>query len=262
MEHTPEKRQGIKSTNTTFAIVETIHEAGHIRLVDLAEAVGVANSTAFDHLTSLEDLGYVIEDSDGYRLGLKFLDHGMQAKYHYRELLRAVEPVLEQLVDETDEAVNLVVEEHDHAVYIARLTGKRGVPTNSWVGKRKQIHTLSAGKAILSHLPAERVDEIIARTGLTSATPDTITSRDSLAEELAEIRDRGVAFNNRESHESIRAVGAPIVLDGTVYGAVSIAGPARRLTGEHYETELPNLLLGAVNEIELKLTYQSNSSHG
>ncbi|UTF54789.1 IclR family transcriptional regulator [Natronosalvus rutilus] len=256
MEQNSENRGGIKASETTFDIIETIHEAGHIRLVDLAEGIGIANSTAFDHLATLERRGYVIKDPEGYRLGLKLLDHGMQAKDHYCELLDAAEPVLEQLVEETDEAVNLVVEEHDHAVYIARLTGDRGVPTNSWVGKRKQIHTLSAGKAILAHLPAERIDELVGRTGLEEVTANTITARDALKDELETIRERGVAFNNRESHDSIRAVGAPIILDDTVQGAVSVAGPARRLTGEYFETEIPDLLLGAVNEIELKLAYQ------
>lgn len=250
------ERRGIKATKTTFDIIETIHERGHIRLVELANEVGIANSTAFDHLATLKELGYVVEDDDGFRLGLKLLDHGMQAKYHYRELHEAAKPVLEQLVDETDEAVNLVVEEHDYAVYIARLTGDRGVPTNSWVGKRKQIHTLSAGKAILAHLPDERVDDLTRRTGLVGVTDDTITAQDELKDELADIRQRGVAFNNRESHESIRAVGAPIILNDTVHGAVSVAGPARRLTGEYFRTEIPDLLLGAVNEIELKLAYQ------
>ncbi len=249
-------RRGIKSTTTAFAIIETIHESGHIRLVELADAVGIANSTAHEHLASLEEAGYVVADPEGYRLGLKYLDHGMQAKHHYRKLIGAAEPVLEQLVDETDEAVNLVVEEHDCAVYIARLTGDRGVPTNSWVGKRKRIHTLSAGKAILAHLPPARVDAIIDRTGLSGVTDETITTRDALEEQLETIRERGVAFNNRESHESIRAVGAPILLDDAVHGAISVAGPARRLTGAYFEQEIPDLLLGAVNEIELKLAYQ------
>lgn len=256
MAHKPGEHRGIKATETTFAIIETIHEAGHIRLVELADEVGVANSTAFDHLATLEEFGYVVQEPAGYRLGLKLLDHGMQAKYHYRELLEASQPVLEQLVDETDEAVNLVVEEHNYAVYIARLTGDRGVPTNSWVGKRKQIHTLSAGKAILAHMSDERVDELISKTGLEGVTTETITTRNELESEFEEIRERGVAFNNRESHESIRAVGAPIILENEVVGAVSVAGPARRLTGEYFESEMPDLLLGAVNEIELKLTYQ------
>ncbi|MEY7851742.1 IclR family transcriptional regulator [Natrarchaeobius sp. A-rgal3] len=246
---------GIKSIETSFAIVETLHDNQPLRLVEIANRVGIANSTAHEHLSTLRDHGYVVDRSDGYYLSLKFVDHGKQAMVYYRDLLEAARPSLEQLVDETDEAVNLVVEEHGCAVYVDRQTGKRGVPTNSWVGKRKQLHSLSAGKAILAHLPTDRVDEVLGESGLPAVTERTITSRDRLEEELEAIRDRGVSFNDRESHEQIRAVSAPIVVDGTVFGAVSVAGPAKRLTGAYFREELPDLLLGAVNEIELKLVY-------
>ena len=252
----PEIEGGIKSMETAFAIVETIHKRGQVRLTEIADVVGIANSTAFDHLLTLERHGYVIREDENYRLGLKFLDHGMRARDHYRTLTETAEPVLEQLVADTDETVNLVVEERSQAVYLIRLTGDRGVPTNSWVGKRKPIHTISAGKSILAHLSEERVDEIVGADELKTVTGNTIDSRAELERELDEIREKGVAFNDRESHESIRAVGVPIVLKGTVIGAVSVAGPAKRLRGAYFREEIPELLQGAANEIELKLTYQ------
>lgn len=255
MANEPREKRGIKATKTTFAIIETIHEAGQIGLVELADAVGIANSTAFDHLVTLKELGYVVQEPAGYRLGLRLLDHGIQAKNHYKELLDVSQPVLEQLVYETDETVNLVVEEHNYAAYISRLTGDRGVPTNSWVGKHKPIHTLAAGKAILAHMSDDQVDKLINQTGLTGETAETITTRGELESQLEEIRKRGIAFNDGESHERVRAVGSPIILDDEVYGAVSVAGPAKRLTGEYFNSEIPDLLLGAVNEIELKLDY-------
>lgn len=252
----PEIEAGIKSTETTFAIVETIYDRGQVRLTEIADAVDVANSTAFDHLSTLKKYGYVIEEAEGYRLGLKLLDHGMEARNHYRKLTETASPVLEQLVSDTDETVNLVVEERGQAVYLNRLTGDRGIPTNSRIGKRKPIHTISAGKSILAHLPDDRVDEIVGDDGLAPETENTITSRAELEPELSEIREEGVAFNDRESHESIRAVGVPIVLNGSVQGAVSLAGPAKRLQGQYFRSEIPEHLQGVVNEIELKLTYQ------
>ena len=247
--------RGIKATRTTFAIVEALHDVDGARLTELADHVGIANSTTHEHLSTLQECGYVVEDDGEFSLSLKFLDHGTRAKHRYRPLLEASRPALDGLVAETDETVNLVVEEHGQAVYVDRLTGERGVPTNSWVGRRKPLHSLSAGKAILAHLPADRLGEIVDESGLPPATDRTITARDRLERELEAIRERGVSFNDRESHDRIRAVGTPIVLDGHVHGAVSVAGPAKRLTGEYFRAEIPDLLLGAVNEIELKLTY-------
>ncbi len=255
MPQTPGPDGGIKTTRTTFAIVETLHEREAARLTELAAAVDIANSTAHEHLETLEGCGYVVEDEGLFSLSLKFLDHGTRAKRRYQGLIEAAKPALEGLIDETNETMNLVVEEHGEAVYVDRMVGERGVPTNSWAGKRKPLHTLAAGKSILAHLPDERVDEIVSTRGLAAVTERTITTREQLEDELETIRDRGVAFNDRESHDRIRAVGTPIVLEGEVFGGIAIAGPAKRLTGEYFRSELPDLLLGAVNEIELKLAY-------
>ncbi|EMA41013.1 IclR family transcriptional regulator [Halobiforma nitratireducens] len=246
---------GIKATETTFAIVETLADLERARLTEIADAVGIANSTASDHLRTLREHGYVVADDEGYRLGLAFMDTGTRAKRYYRDLLEAADPVLEQLVEETNETVNLVAEENGEGVYVDRRVGERGVPTDSWVGRRKPLHTISAGKAILAELSEQRRDDILDH-GLAAPAERTITDRAELEAELASVRDDGVAFNDRESHGRIRAVGSPIVLEDEVDAAVSVAGPAKRLTDDYFREEIPSLLQGAVNEIELKLTYR------
>jgi DNA-binding IclR family transcriptional regulator len=51
----------------------------------------------------------------------------------------------------------------------------------------------------------------------------------------------------------MRSVAAPVVIDDRPVGSVAVTGPARRMTGERFRTDLPNLILAATNEIELKL---------
>lgn len=257
MRQSTERDAGIQTTRTAFDIVETIRDRSQVGLEEIADAAGVANSTAYDHLVTLEDAGYVIHDEDGYRLSLKLLDHGRAARHYYDDLAEAAEPVLEQLVEDTKETINLIVEERGRALYVHRRTGERGIPTNSWPGKAKPIHTLSAGKAILAHLPTESLEDILDDHGLDAATDNSVTSREALSDELETVRERGYAINDRESHPGIRAVGAPIVTEGQVAGAVSVAGPANRLKGSYFSEELPDILLGTVNEIELKMAYQS-----
>jgi DNA-binding IclR family transcriptional regulator len=61
-----------------------------------------------------------------------------------------------------------------------------------------------------------------------------------------------------ESVEGLRAVAAPIVLDDRIVGSISLAGPASRFVGERFETEIPDMVRGAANELELKLTYSQS----
>lgn len=124
------------------------------------------------------------------------------------------------------------------------------------MGTYTSLHDISAGKAILAYLPEERVDAIVANVGLERKTHNTITDRQELARELEATRDRGVAFNFEESMEGLHAVGAPIrKVDGGVYGAISIGGPAHRLPEDLLREELGPLILGAANEIEINIRH-------
>lgn len=257
MDRDPKQRTGVRSIETCFGIIETMRDHSELGLEDIAGAMDIANSTTYEHLATLEEAGYVVHEPGGYRLSMKFLDHGMKARTYHKDLVDVAEPVIEQLVDETKETVNLIVEERGKAVYVTRWTGERGIPTNSWVGKSKPLHTLSAGKAILAGLPPERVDRIVDREGLTGGSENAISTREELATELETVREQGYAKNDRESDRRIRAIGAAIMSDGDVEGAVSVAGPADRLKGQYFETNLPDLVLGVCNEIELKLTYRT-----
>jgi DNA-binding IclR family transcriptional regulator len=59
-----------------------------------------------------------------------------------------------------------------------------------------------------------------------------------------------------ESVPRLHAVGAPITdSNGVAIGAISISGPLNRIKGELMTEEIPDLLLGATNEIEINMNY-------
>lgn len=246
--------RSIKTTQTVFAIVQVISERETATLTEVANDVGIAKSTAHKHLTALQETGYVLKEQDVYRLSLRFLEHGIRTKRSY-EVVQVALPKLEELADETGEAVWIVVEENGWAVNLHNVKGERAVQTLTDIGQRIPMHQSAAGKCILAHLPAQRIDEIIAERGLEDRTEHTITSRKALEEELERIREQGYAYNDREIISNVRAVGAPILVEGQPVGGLSIAGPANRLKGEFFEKRIPDLLLGAINEIELRLEF-------
>jgi len=77
---------------------------------------------------------------------------------------------------------------------------------------------------------------------------------DKLVDELADIRQRGFAFNDEEQIQGIRAVGAPIYDDkGTVLAAVSVSVPRGRMGFERFEEEIPDQVQSTANIIEVNL---------
>lgn len=247
--------QTIKTADTLFAIIQELQEQDGAGVTELAHAVGMAKSTVYDHLATLEQKEYVVKEGDTHRLGLRFLDHGMYIR-NVVGMEDVVRPAIEQLAADVGEAVWFVVEEHGYAVFLYKAFGDRAVQTHARVGSRSTLHNLAAGKAILANFPDERVEEIIETHGLPERTEHTITDSEKLFKKLMEIKETGVAYEQDETVLGVSSVAAPIFFETEVKGAIAVIGPSNRIDGSRLRKSLPELIRGATNEIELKMTYE------
>lgn len=247
----------VDAVETSLNIINSIQTLENPGITDLATELGLPKSTVFNHVKTLKKNNYIVGDAeDGYRLGLKFLDHGIQARKNL-EVFEPSSPVMEQLAEETGLAIWLAVEEYGEVVCIRKELGERAVPTRGEIGRRLHMHSSSLGKAILAHLPAERVDSIIDSNGLPKRTENTITDPEELWDELETIRDQEYAQNDGESTKGLRAVASPIFSDSDICGAICVAGTRSHIDGEYFESELPARVRDAADEIELNLMYDS-----
>lgn len=248
-------RRRVKTVDTALDLLEALRGHDEMTLGELADRQGVAKSTVHRHLTTLLDRGYVVREGEHYRLSLRFLDMGNSTQTRKRAYVLA-EPKVEELAARTDERAQFVVEEHGRAVYVHVESGEHAVKTNTHVGKHSPIHASAGGLAILAHIDRERVESIVDRRGLERQTDYTLTDREELFEELESIRDRGYSINDQGHIAGLRAIGAAVNgPDGEVIGALSVSGPINRLQGPRLREELPNLLLGSTNELELNIAY-------
>lgn len=244
----------VESDRTLFRIIETLVELEGATVTELAAEVDVAKSTAHQHLATLLDLGYVINEDGVYRVGARFLWIGEYAKGSH-DATPLVGPMVEQLAAETEERVQFSIEEHGRAIYLHIATGERAVQANRRTGELRYLHSSAGGKAILARMPSEEVEAIIDRYGLPAETKQTITDRETLFSELETIRDRGYSINKGESIDGLWAIGVPVVVEDDVVGAFSISGPRHRLENSGLHEGFPELLLATANELEIKLQY-------
>jgi DNA-binding IclR family transcriptional regulator len=252
---TEPRRRGIKSVETCFDIVNVVTESDSATLTDIAEELDISPSTVHEHLRTLEERGLIVQTREGYQLGLKFLDYGTRAKER-KAISTVAEPLLEELADETGEYVTLLVEERGYGVIIDRAAGRRAIEPIGKVGRHISLHCIASGKAILANLPNHRVESIVEKHGLPEKTANTTVDREELWAELDAIRNQNLAFEDEEIADGIRAVGAPIVCEGRVQAAIDVSGPANRMQNEKLRDDIPDLLLGAANELELRLTHE------
>lgn len=255
MTESPAQTGTIKSVETAFAIMELLAKTQYMGVTEVATDLGLAKSTAHNHLSTLRHLGYVVHENEKYRLSWRFLELGEEIrnthpKYHmFHEHTK-------NLAAHFEERAQFIVEENGKGVYLFRETGRHAVRTDSGIGKQIFLHSTAAGKAILAFLPQTRVHTIIETWGLPAVTQYTITDKDDLFAELNQIRAQGYAINREENLERLNAVGVPVRdPDGEVLGAMSVSGPSHRFKGEYFETDIPDFMLGLANEIELNLAY-------
>lgn len=245
----------LRTTENTIQIVAALKDLDGAGVSKLATHLSMSKSTIHDHLTTLRQHDYVTKDGDRYEVGLGFFEMGEYARKR-RKIYEVARPEVTDLAEETGELANLMVEEHGRGVYLHRARGDKAVTLDTHTGKRRYLHNTALGKAILAHLSEERVQAILDRHGLPAATPNTITDRERLHEELAEISERGVAYCGQERVEGLQCVAAPALgQDNEVLGAISVAAPTTRLTGERFKEEILELVLQAANVVEINVTY-------
>jgi hypothetical protein len=103
----------------------------------------------------------------------------------------------------------------------------------STVGHRSPVYCTSVGKAVIAFLPDDVLDKLIDGLAPKPFTPRTLVTRAALKADLARVRDQGFAVDDEEIEQGLRCVGAPIRNHtGLVVAAISVAGPAFRLTNQ------------------------------
>jgi len=249
-----EAKYPVRTTETTLSIIEELRTSDGSGVTELSDTLGLAKSAVHNHLNTLRQHGYVIKDDDEYRLGLKFLEIGGFLR-HQMTLFKTAEPQVDWLAEETDELANLLMEENGKGVYLYRAKGKEGLDYDTYAGKRKYLHATSLGKAILAHMNDDRVEAVIDQHGLPQVTDSTISDENELYAELAEIRDRGVAFDDEEATPGVRCVAAPVQTEEEVLGSISISAPVNRMRGDRFREAVPDKVRRAANVIELNIKY-------
>ncbi len=204
---------------------------------ELASLLKLPRTTVYRLLATLVARGMVRRDPlrKVYCLGLQSFEMARQA-YSMPGLVAAASTELRALRDLTGETTYLAVQDGLEVLSLDRADGAHSYRSEAILGKHKPLHCTSQGKAILSALDDASRDTLIKEITLRPVTPLTITDRRRLHAEIRITAARGYAIDDEEIEPGIRCVGAPIVdSQGKVRGALSVAGPAYRLTRERLD---------------------------
>ncbi len=219
---------GVQSVERAFQLLELMAEdGGEVALSHLATRSGLPVSTIHRLMRTLVARGYVRQQpSRRYVLGPRLIHLGESSS---ATVVSWARPHLTRLVEATGETANLAMLDGDRVVYAAQVPSRHSMRMFTEVGRRVHLHCTGVGKVLLAQLPAGAVRELMARSGMPALTPLTVTDPEELAAQLAVIAVRGYALDDGEQETGVRCVAAP-VLAGPLMAAVSVSGPAARVT--------------------------------
>jgi DNA-binding IclR family transcriptional regulator len=242
----------VKSVRTGFRIVHVLQDHDGATLNDLAEQLDLAKSTVHNYLSTLESMGYVVNQDGTYRLGLRFLTHGMAAKSGL-QTRDAVDVALETIADEISQAVWWIAEEFGRGIFVENAVPADCRRIYGRTGKRSYLHTHAPGQAILAALPPEDREDVLEYHGLPVHTTRTIDDRTTLRDRLEEIREQGYAFSDGEAVLGVESVGVAFEAPGGRWNALGVFGYAHDLGDERLDEDVSSLLQSAAADLEATL---------
>jgi DNA-binding IclR family transcriptional regulator len=218
-----------------LAILEYLdrHPAGRT-MIETARDLGLPKNAVFRITLTLLRLGYLERDNSKLlRLGHKTLTLGYGALGEGRSLVEQSLGQMRALRDATGETVCLSVLADGEGFVLESVPGTHLFRCTVDPGMRQPVHASASGKAILAYLPEGEFDAVLLRLRLTRLTPNTITKKPQLREELRSVREHGYALDRCEHIDGAMCVAAPVFdRRGHAVASLTVTAPAGRMPHE------------------------------
>ena len=242
----------IQSIERASEILRCFEDAKELGLTEISKITGLHKSTASGIINTLkkENFLHQNEETGKLRLGLELFRLSTHIQLSYRDICM---PYLDDLMEITGETINLVMREGDRIVYIEKKESLHSMRICTKIGQQLPLHCTGAGKAILAFLPFEEINAILSRTSFRSFTKNTITNKEVLLEQMAEIQKNGYATDVEELEYGLICIGAPIFNQkNQPIAGISISGPITRMTSP-VQKKICSRLIEATTMISSKM---------
>lgn len=231
---------------------------GTLSAPEVTRRLQLPRTTVHELLTTLAARSYLVQmpDQSGrYRLGVRAYQLGSRYAEQL-DLAAEGQQVAREVAETCDETVHVAVLEDTDVIYIAKVDSTHAVRMVSAAGRKLPAHCTSVGKMLLASLPPAELEARLAGRELVAMTKNSITQPDELLSTLADVRERGIAAEHRESNPDVSCVAAPVRdSSGRVVAALSISVPMIRWS-ELREHELAQLAAKGAGDLSERLGHR------
>jgi IclR family transcriptional regulator, KDG regulon repressor len=224
--------RAVPAASRALDILELFLDEPVLSAADVVSRLTLPRTTVHELLGTLADRRYLVVVPGQplrYQLGVRLFQLGSVFAQQL-DLAREAQRVATEVAAECEETVHVAVLEGTDVIYIARVESTHPVRMVSAVGRRLPAHCTGVGKMLLSDLSPQTLDALYPeQNALPSMTPNSIPSLSRLKTELAEIRARGLAYDEAESSEDVHCVAAGVRdHTGEMVAGLSISVPITR----------------------------------
>ncbi len=201
-----------------------------VRFSEVLSQSELPKPTLYRFIQSLTNQNMLSYDPDRqtYAPGLRLLRLA-HAAWEQSSLAPIARPFLDALSKEVGEAVHLAQIDNGQVLFIDKRKAQAGYDTLAQAGQVAPAYCTGVGKVILANMGEVRRARALQQQAFLAYTSATHTNVEALNQELAIIREAGVAFDREEHEAGIISIAAPILTqDDRVIGALSIATTTQR----------------------------------
>jgi len=205
-----------------------------LTLPDVARRLQIPKSSAHCILLTLlrQDFVSRSERTRRYVLGQKVFSLASHALAGQR-VREAAMPHLRQLMLTTNLTVHMGVLDGSEAILIAKVDPSGAAALATWLGRRMEVHCTGVGKALIAHLPANELEQLLHSRTFPRHNENTMVSAKRLMQELESVRALGYATDDEEDEVGYRCIGVPVFEHGRAVAAISLAGSLLQVTIEN-----------------------------
>jgi IclR family transcriptional regulator, KDG regulon repressor len=225
-------------------------------ITDIAAAMNLPKGTIHNIVSTLGSAGFLKKDEETrkYFLGPRLFSLGTIMGGTLEINQKASGPV-HSLVERTGLMSRVAIWDHDAALLTMEVAPHNYTALAQRIGPRVAAYCSALGKSLLAFLTGSEIKAYLDRTELTPFTPNTISKRDALQEELERTRKRGYAVNNEEIALGRASLAAPVFgSDHRIAGAISQAGHVDQILGSEMDS-LIQTLKATAGEVSMALGY-------
>jgi DNA-binding IclR family transcriptional regulator len=201
----------VPAIDKCFSILALMAEAKRpFGFNEIVKKLGLNKSTVFNILHTLNELNVLEKGQDGrFRLGSRLFILGSAAAGG-SELIKTVHPYLEAINQEFKFSTFLGILSGHKIIILDKADRAQMINVSSEIGMRIPLFAGAAGKALLSQLPEDRINEILSETSPKQYTSLSIVDNTAYKNEVMSVKESGIAYDKGEYIEGLISVSIPL----------------------------------------------------